>query len=89
MNFAAPLPAFTIGVWLMLVLFVFLGFVRYFEIPYMAMMVELIDGPANAAYWTGIISAFVALSVHLRSRRQRRMEDTTAFPKQARGTVVT
>ena len=40
-------------------------------------------------YFFLLISAFVALSVHLRSRRQRRMEDTTAFPKQARGTVVT
>lgn len=49
----------------MFVLFIFLGFVRYFEIPYMAMMVEIIDGPANAAYWTGIISAFVAVGALL------------------------
>lgn len=61
----SPLPAFTVGVWLMFVLFIFLGFVRYFEIPYMAMMVEIIDGPANAAYWTGIISAFVAVGALL------------------------
>lgn len=61
----SPLPAFTIGVWLMLVLFMFMGFVRNFEIPYMAMMVELIDGASNAAYWTGIISAFVAVGAFL------------------------
>lgn len=36
-----------------------------------------------------VISAVVALTVHLRTRRQRRAEDPTAFPKRARGPIVT
>ncbi|OUN09979.1 lysylphosphatidylglycerol synthase transmembrane domain-containing protein [Flavonifractor sp. An91] len=36
-----------------------------------------------------VISAIVALAVHLRTRRQRRMEDSTPYPKQARGPIVT
>ncbi|MBO4631693.1 MAG: MFS transporter [Lentisphaeria bacterium] len=55
------LPAFTIGVWLLMLLTVLFGFARSFEIPYIAMIVEQIIGPQKAAFWTGIISAFVSV----------------------------
>ena len=55
------LPAFTIGVWLLMLLTVLFGFARSFEIPYIAMIVEQIIGSQKAAFWTGIISAFVSV----------------------------
>lgn len=54
----SPLPAFTIGVWLMLFLFALWGCISYMSVPYIAMLVEVITGPGKAAYWTGIICAF-------------------------------
>ena len=56
----SPLPAFTIGVWLMLMLFGLWGCISYMSVPYIAMMVELISDPKEAAYWTGIICAFAS-----------------------------
>jgi MFS family permease len=41
------------------------GFVRYFEVPYIALQIEKITGSATAAYWTGIISAFVSVGALL------------------------
>ena len=61
----SPIPGFTLGVWMMLLLFLLLGFVRNFESPFMALMVEHIDGPEKATYWTGIISAFVSVGALL------------------------
>ena len=55
------LPAFTIGVWLLMLLTVLFGIGNSFEIPYIAMLVEQIIGSQKAAFWTGIISAFVAV----------------------------
>lgn len=59
------LPEFTTAVWMMLGLMLLTGFVRYFEVPYLAMQIELIVGSKTAAYWTGIISAFVAVGALL------------------------
>ena len=58
-------PEFTTAVWMMLGLMCLTGFVRYVEIPYLAMQIELIGGDKEAAYWTGIISAFVAVGALL------------------------
>lgn len=55
------LPAFTIGVWLLMLLTILFGFARSFETPYIAMLVEQIIGSKTAAFWTGIISAFVSV----------------------------
>ncbi|MBE6374757.1 MAG: MFS transporter, partial [Lentisphaerae bacterium] len=55
------LPAFTIGVWLLMLLTLLFGFARSFETPYIAMLVEQIIGLKEAAFWTGIISAFVSV----------------------------
>ena len=55
------LPAFTIGVWLLMLLTILFGFARSFETPYIAMLVEQIIGTKTAAFWTGIISAFVSV----------------------------
>ena len=51
------LPWFTRGVWIMLLLICFYMLVRRFEIPYVAMLIEIITGPEKAAFWTGIIGA--------------------------------
>lgn len=59
------MPEFTTAVWMMLGLMFLTGFVRYFEVPYLAMQIELITGSEEAAYWTGIISAFVAVGALL------------------------
>ena len=55
------LPAFTTGVWLLMLLTLLFGFARSFETPYIAMLVEQIIGLKEAAFWTGIISAFVSV----------------------------
>jgi len=55
------LPGFTIGVWLLMLLTLLFGFARSFETPYIAMLVEQIIGLKKAAFWTGIISAFVSV----------------------------
>ena len=57
----ALLPGFTVGVWLLMLLTVLLGLAGSLEGPYVAMQVELITGGRDAAFWTGIISAAVAV----------------------------
>jgi MFS family permease len=64
-KFNGMLPEFTTAVWMMLGLMSLTGFVRYFEVPYIALQIEKITGSATAAYWTGIISAFVAVGALL------------------------
>ena len=53
-------PQFTVAVWLILIMFVINNFVRTFESSYVPMLVEQICGEKEAAYWTGIVSAFVS-----------------------------
>ncbi len=55
------LPGFTYGVWLMLFLLLLLRFARQFEVPYSPMLIEEIIGTDKAAFWTGIIGAFVSV----------------------------
>ena len=64
-RIAGLLPEFTTAVWMILGLMFLTGLVRYFEVPYIAMLVEQITGDKEAAYWTGIISAFVAVGALL------------------------
>ena len=59
------LPRFTTAVWMLLGIMLFTGFARYFEIPYLAMLVEKIVGEEKAAYWTGIICGAVAVGALL------------------------
>lgn len=53
------MPRFTRSVWLMMILFTVTGFIRSFEVPYIALKVEAMTSKADAAYWTGIVSAIV------------------------------
>ena len=55
------LPAFTLGVWLLMLLTLLYGFARSFELPYIAMLIEQIVGTKLAAFWTGIICALVSV----------------------------
>ena len=55
------LPGFTIGVWLLLLLTLLFGLAGSLEAGYLAMLVESITGGQDAAFWTGIISASVAV----------------------------
>lgn len=55
------LPAFTIGVWLLMLLTVLTGIAFSFEYPYVPMLIEQIVGIRDAAFWTGIISACAAI----------------------------
>lgn len=52
-------PPLSRQVWIILGLFIIVGLIRSYEIPYIAMKVQEITGPETAAYWTGIVSAFV------------------------------
>lgn len=55
-------PRFGTVIWTLLILFIFLGFARKFDDPFVAMQVELIHGPERAAFWTGLICAGAAVS---------------------------
>ncbi|MBE6357382.1 MAG: multidrug efflux MFS transporter [Lentisphaerae bacterium] len=57
--FSRLLPKFTHAVWVLLMLFMVLGFVRSFEIGYVALKIEEMTSPASAAFWTGVSSAIV------------------------------
>ena len=59
------LPEFTTAVMMMLVLMGLTGFVRYFEIPYLALQIENIVGSKEAPLWTGWVSGFVAVGALL------------------------
>jgi MFS family permease len=58
-------PAFTRSVWLLLFLFLLMGTVRTIEAPYVALKIEAITGSADAAYWTGIVSAVACVGAIL------------------------
>lgn len=53
------IPKFTRAVWVMLILFLIMGFIRSFEIPYVALKVEELTSKESAAFWTGVTSAIV------------------------------
>ena len=55
------LPAFTIGVWLLMLLTLLTGIAFSFEYPYVPMVIEQIIGIRDAAFWTGIVSASAAV----------------------------
>lgn len=57
--------AFTHGVLLVLALVAAYGFVRFFELPYVAMRVEEIVGRGDAARWTAISNAYIAVGAFL------------------------
>ena len=59
------LPAFTFGVWAMLLVMLFYNFVRRFELPYISLLIELITGPDKAVFWTGIIGAISCIGAVL------------------------
>ena len=60
-----PKGAFTGAVLLVLGLVAAYGFVRYFELPYVAMRVEEIVGRGDAARWTAIANAFISVGAFL------------------------
>ncbi len=57
--------AFTGAVALVLALVAAYGFVRFFELPYVAMRVEEIVGRGDAARWTAVTNAFIAVGAFL------------------------
>lgn len=54
------LPRFSIIVWSLLFLFVFIGVARNFDSPFIAMQIEEVHGPEGTAKWTAIISSAAA-----------------------------
>ena len=54
------IPTLTVAVWLLMLMMGINNFVRTFESSYVPMLVAQICGDDEAAYWTGIISAFVS-----------------------------
>ncbi|MBR4221726.1 MAG: MFS transporter [Victivallales bacterium] len=54
---------FSLGasVWIVLSLILLLGFIRYFEMPYLPQLAKRIVGEKTAAFWTGNVSAAAAL----------------------------
>ncbi len=59
---AQLIPVFTQAVWIMFGLFLLMGMVRSIEAPFIALKIKELAGEGEAAYWTGIVSAFVALA---------------------------
>ena len=64
-GLARFIPQFTRATWVMLVLFLLMGFVRSFEVPYVALKVEELTDKETAAFWTGITSAVVCAAAIL------------------------
>lgn len=60
-NWKTIMPQLSKQVWIVLGLFIIVGLIRYYELPYIAIKVEQITGTETAAKWTGVISAFVCL----------------------------
>ena len=60
-SWKAIFPQLSKEIWIILILFIMIGFIRYFEIPYIAIKIRDITGLETAEYWTGIIGAFVYL----------------------------
>lgn len=56
------LPSFTNAVWIMMGLFLLMGIVRSLEAPYIALKIKELAGEEKAAFWTGIVSAFVGVA---------------------------
>ncbi|MBR2345584.1 MAG: MFS transporter [Lentisphaeria bacterium] len=64
-NLSGILPRFTRAVWVMMFLFLLMGTVRSLEVPYVALKIQELSSKEQAAYWTGIISAFVCCAAVL------------------------
>ena len=56
-NIRSLIPALTVGAWIMSILFLLMGTIRNFEVPYVALHIETLTDPQEAALWTGIASA--------------------------------
>ncbi len=56
------IPSFSLGVWSLLILFLFIGVARNFDSPFVAMLVEEVHGPEDTAQWTAVISAIAAVA---------------------------
>ena len=56
---SALVPKFSHAVWMMLLLFLIMGFVRSFELGYVALKIKEMTSAESAAFWTGISSAIV------------------------------
>ena len=70
-----PKGAFSGAVLLVLGLVAAYGFVRFFELPYVAMRIEEIVGREDAARWTAISNAFIAVGAFLSGFIIGRMAD--------------
>ncbi len=55
-------PSFSLAVWSLLILFLFIGVARNFDSPFVAMLVEEVHGPEDTAKWTAVISAIAAVA---------------------------
>ena len=64
-NWFRWFPRFALPVWLVLSLMFLLGISRHFEAPFVALKVEALTSSADAAYWTGIVSAVVSVGAIL------------------------
>jgi MFS family permease len=53
------------AIWILIGLFFLLGLIQKIELPYVALRVGQLVSQESAAYWTGIVSAFVALGAIL------------------------
>ncbi|MDD3885895.1 MAG: MFS transporter [Victivallaceae bacterium] len=54
------LPDFSVTIWVVVGLFALVAFARRFDEPYLALLVEHVNGFDRAAFWTGVISAVAA-----------------------------
>jgi len=53
-------PAFGTVIWSVILMFLFTGLVRNFDNPFIALLVETVNGPEGAARWTAIICGAAA-----------------------------
>lgn len=81
-DFKLKPPAFG-SAWLILLLILLMGFASRFDLPFLPMLVETVNGPDKAALWTGTISGVAAIAGLFSGSLMGWMADRHSAPKVA------
>ena len=80
-------PSFGLA-WLILMLILMMGFASRFDLPFLPMLVEAVNGPDKAASWTGTIAGFAAVAGLFSGSVLGWMADRYSAPRVAVGSAL-